>query len=423
MIRFAAPPLAPVPVSSDSSAFAPTPSVPASPDRSEGECANCGASLDGAFCAACGQKATVLRQPLHQFLGEAFTEYFGFDGRLWTSLRALLLHPGRLTRAYFAGQRVRYLRPLRLYLSATLLFFFLLSVLDPVEQVQGLVSRGLDTEQQTGLRSAAARVAQIDSALTTFSANLVRRERLVDSLRTAADSVRRGATSAEELAELENLGETVASARDSLGEYEGLDRRVRQLRWQRAQLAALPPDSMIRVEDWDRASQFIFPQNGVDINLPAWMPRSRPMQQLMQSRTSEQRAAALADFVRNALGQLPTVMFLLLPVFALLLKLIYVRRGWFYSEHLVFALHTHAFAFLVFAVIAILVGFGGDAVWATVAVRGLMLTLPVYFFVAQKRVYGQNWLKTGAKAVLLGGMYALVVLSGMILAIALAAAL
>lgn len=381
-------------------------------------CSNCRRLLDGRFCAHCGQKATELRQPIRQFVGEAFTEYFGFDGRLWTSLRELLVHPGRLTLAYLDGRRVRYLRPLRLYLSATLLFFFLLTVLDPVDKVEGLMSRGVRTEQPTGERTAAARVAQIDSALVEFAAGGEGRRGVLDSLTAVADSVSRVVVS--ETGDLEALSEAIDSQRDSLIQYARLERRVRQLRWQRDQLAVLPPDTLIRIEDWDRASEFIFPQGDIDLVMPDWMPRSRPVERLLQSRTSEQRAAALGDFVRNALGRLPTVMFLLLPVFALLLKLIYLRRGWFYSEHLVFALHTHAFAFLVFSALAVLIGFLGDATWVKWIARVLLLSLPIYFYVAQKRVYGQSWVKTGAKAVVLGGLYGIALFWGFILAVVLA---
>jgi hypothetical protein len=160
----------------------------------------------------------------------------------------------------------------------------------------------------------------------------------------------------------------------------------------------------------------------MDINLPAWMPRSRAVRDLSTARTNDARAVALGNFVRGMIGQLPTVMFLLLPVFALLLKLVYVRRGWFYSEHLVFALHTHAFVFLVFAVAAVLVGFSGGAPWASTAATVLAFGIPVYVFVAQKRVYGQGWGKTAVKTLLLLFLYSSLFSTGMVLAVLLAAA-
>lgn len=407
-------------------------SSPASPrsGREPDVCANCSGPLGEAYCPACGQKVTPLQQPIHHFLGEAFTEYFGIDGRLWTSLKLLLFRPGKLTEEYLAGRRVRYLRPLRIYLSATLAFFFLLALLDPVGQVQGFIAQ--EIEEETGMVPASDRVAELDSALAAEPVELARQERAVDSLRTLSDSLRAAlgrAASPEAAEEVESeLENALDDLDDEIGDLarlrtsESRQRRLRQLRWQRAQLAAFPPDSMIRVEDWHEAAQLVFPQNDVNIGLPVWMVRSRSVQRLAASRTNEERAEAIADFSRNAIGQLPTVMFLLLPVFALLLKLVYVRRDWFYSEHLVFALHSHAFAFLVFAVIAVLLGFSGGAAWASIVAQLLLVGIPLYFFVAQKRVYGQGWLKTGVKALLLGWVYGFLLIMGLALAILLASA-
>lgn len=56
-----------------------------------------------------------------------FAEYLGhyvaFDGPLWRTPWALVCLPGHLTNAYFHGQRRRYVLPLRVYLSASFLFF------------------------------------------------------------------------------------------------------------------------------------------------------------------------------------------------------------------------------------------------------------------------------------------------------------
>jgi hypothetical protein len=86
-------------------------------------CRNCGAAVDGAYCARCGQE-TVLRLPtLREFLREAAGRYVALDGRFWRTVIALMTRPGFLTREYFAGRRRRYIRPARLYLFATLIFF------------------------------------------------------------------------------------------------------------------------------------------------------------------------------------------------------------------------------------------------------------------------------------------------------------
>jgi len=74
-------------------------------------------------CGNCGQE-TDLHPPS---VREMFTEYLGhyvaFDGPLWRTLWALVCLPGHLTNAYFHGARRRYVLPLRVYLSASFLFF------------------------------------------------------------------------------------------------------------------------------------------------------------------------------------------------------------------------------------------------------------------------------------------------------------
>ena len=89
--------------------------------------------------------------------------------------------------------------------------------------------------------------------------------------------------------------------------------------------------------------------------------------------------------MRNA----PKAMFFLLPVFALLLKLLYVRSRRFYVEHFVFALHFHAF---VFAIATLMMGVETSPVDTL-----LVLWILVYLFLAMRRVYGQSRLKTSLK--------------------------
>ena len=66
----------------------------------ESICANCGAVLAGEYCAACGQRRFRPRdRRMAHLLGESFDALTDFDGRIWRSLRAALLQPGRIARA------------------------------------------------------------------------------------------------------------------------------------------------------------------------------------------------------------------------------------------------------------------------------------------------------------------------------------
>jgi hypothetical protein len=87
------------------------------------QCLDCGTALAGPFCSHCGQRATPPHPSLKELGGEAFAEFSGWDGKLATTLKLLITKPGELTRQFLDGRRSRFISPLRLYLSASLVFF------------------------------------------------------------------------------------------------------------------------------------------------------------------------------------------------------------------------------------------------------------------------------------------------------------
>ena len=89
-------------------------------------CPNCGSVATGRYCAICGQETTVELPSAGRFLREAAGRYVALDSRLWRSLGALLFRPGFLTREYFAGRRRRYVRPARLFVALSIVFFAIL---------------------------------------------------------------------------------------------------------------------------------------------------------------------------------------------------------------------------------------------------------------------------------------------------------
>jgi len=111
------------------------------------ECANCGAPLAGRFCQECGQKAVGPNVSLHDFFHEAIHEWGHVDGKIVQSLRLLLTKPGQLTREFLDGRRERYVGPLRLYLTCTLIFFALAAVAPAANRPFFSVTGGLKDEE------------------------------------------------------------------------------------------------------------------------------------------------------------------------------------------------------------------------------------------------------------------------------------
>ncbi|MEO0560123.1 MAG: DUF3667 domain-containing protein [Bacteroidota bacterium] len=396
-------------------------------------CLNCGNALPGAYCPSCGQKAQRLRQPVHLFLRDSFVEFFGLDGRIWKTLGVLLFKPGRLTSTYIAGRRMAYLRPLRIYLSSTLLFFVLLATLDPVRQLETQVEATFDSDT---VRVAEQLIVN-DSLLRLLPVRLEALQRARDSIQTRRDSleqVREARVDAPEAqdslaAEVRSLGGLARDIDELEGEVEevdedteGVTERMAELRLESALLSALPPDTLIVPDEIQEVTRRLL-SDGPQISLggPDWLTRSRAAQALRDARTNSERGRAAVDLLRGAIGHIPTVMFIVLPVFAFILKVLYVRRDWYYSEHLVFGLHTHAFAFVIFSLIGLasLVGSGSD--WSAPVITVLALSIPLYFLLAQKHVYRQGWIRTVVKAWVLGWVYLSVIGFGLVAAFLLAA--
>src|SRR5207249_12187438 len=87
-------------------------------------CENCGAGLQGHWCAQCGQPAIEYRRSFRYVVADLLNEFLNWDSKFFTTIALLILKPWRLTNEFLAGKRVRYVNPLRLYLLASILFFF-----------------------------------------------------------------------------------------------------------------------------------------------------------------------------------------------------------------------------------------------------------------------------------------------------------
>lgn len=104
-------------------------------------CLNCGAALSGAFCAACGQRSVPADPSVAELAGDAWQEFSGLDGRIAETFRGLL-QPGRLTIDYIAGRRARYLSPVKLYLTVSVIYFLVAAAAPQMPARQGSAVTG-----------------------------------------------------------------------------------------------------------------------------------------------------------------------------------------------------------------------------------------------------------------------------------------
>lgn len=116
------------------------------------------------------------------------------------------------------------------------------------------------------------------------------------------------------------------------------------------------------------------------------------------------------DFSNAFSSQFSTVLFYLLPVFALLFKLLYVRRDFYYSEHLVFAIFYYNFFYLAASVYMLMT----FVPWLGNLINyAIVVWMIAYLPVAMKRMYNQSWRKTIFKFALFSFMFIICLSLGM----------
>ena len=156
-----------------------------------GLCLNCGTALIGNFCHACGQSEHVHRS-LASIGHDLLHGVFHFEGKIWRTVPMLLLHPGALTRRYIAGERVRFVSPLALFLFSVFLMFATLHTfggemapdLSPAKRGQATAKLDAKIAEATArLDAAKARHARFPA--TAPDSDLVAAQERVDSLKSA----------------------------------------------------------------------------------------------------------------------------------------------------------------------------------------------------------------------------------------------
>ena len=114
----------------------------------------------------------------------------------------------------------------------------------------------------------------------------------------------------------------------------------------------------------------------------------------------------------TTVASMPRLVFVLMPAFALLTLVFYRRTQPHFAAHLYYALHAHAFAFLVFAVLVLFRNLG-TVVRGTADVLGVVW-LVAYYYVSLRRVYGESWARTIGKGTAIGVLYVAVIVMSLL---------
>ena len=99
-------------------------------------CLNCGHPFNGheKFCPECGQKNKNARITFKSFLAEVFNGFISWDAKFWKTIIPLIIAPGKVSKDYIEGKRMRYANPFRFYLTVSILFFLVLGFINTYQK-------------------------------------------------------------------------------------------------------------------------------------------------------------------------------------------------------------------------------------------------------------------------------------------------
>jgi hypothetical protein len=322
-------------------------------------CRNCSFSFGETtpnFCLGCGQDTLNHPPTFWEFVHEFVTHYVALEGKLWKSLMLLFFKPAELTREYRAGRKLRYISPLRLYITASFLFFLVVKVAG----WGGLVNVNVgDTAAKKQEAAAALDVAKKEIAASLKEAK--------EEIAAAA-----GKTEAEK-----------AKAQIELGRAES----VLNVAVNETAKASIGKPVVAVGED------AVMLDCRPDETACAWLK-----QRLNDKWQGRSNADVFREMKSSVMGNIPYALFMLLPLFALLTKVFYVNRNLYFGEHMVYALHVHAFTFFILLLMAILPqGVGGM----------IFIAALVYYFIAMQRFFGGRWWANLLRYFVIGNVYPL----------------
>jgi hypothetical protein len=330
------------------------------PERKDKNCLNCGTEVQGRFCHVCGQENIIPHQNFWSLTKHFIYDIFHFDGKFFDTVKYLFIKPGYVAKEYVKGKRMSFLDPIRMYLFTSAIFFLIFfKFMNPVPR--------LNLKEGKRDLSNVERIHVIDS----IQAKLGNSRQ--DSIKRAQLEILKDTTTPLLLSDVALLTQSNITIGDNkfhtLEEYEAHQKKLAE--------------------------------NKRD----GWFKRALVKRSLQINQKYEgDQSALLKEFIDSFLHRLPILLFVSLPFFALILKMLYSRRkNFFYSDHAVFTLYQYIFGFILLLFLFSFSRLEDATGWEIFSwLFGIGFIYGGYYLLRSlKLFYNQTWGKTTVKFLLL----------------------
>ncbi|SIS94727.1 Protein of unknown function [Zobellia uliginosa] len=336
------------------------------------ECLNCGHPLDlsDRYCPNCSQANSTKKISLKDYVDEFFGTLIAYDSRLFRTLSTLLIRPGKITRSYIDGKRVSFTNPFRFLLSLAIIYFLMINFTGNFSKLDKYAVQDFSA------------VEDVISELTIDPANEeeVELSQKIDSLKKVVNY---------------DTYKARKHKRDSLllldpgAHIKKIDQGLLGDRFSAKHVlftTLLKHDTIYDYQDIEQKYGFAETfENKMAFNT------ANGFLKLQKSPGS---------FLSTLISKLPFVVFFFLPVFTLFIWLVYIRKKYSYTDHLIFSFHNTALLFIL-----LIISYLIDSVFKTNSNWIFLMIFSTYLFAAMRNFYGQGIFKTIVKYLFLNTIF------------------
>ena len=381
-------------------------------------CSNCGVQLAGMYCHKCGQSSKSMIKFFGEVVKELLDDTIGYDSRIKHSILPLLFKPGRITLDYIKGKRFYYVLPFRLYLITSLILILLVKAAANTDDLKfdNLVKVKGDQTASQELQDEINQELNLELGELNKTLNQKKKSRPNEQALVQQQS------NSEEQQVPENDSDNQQDSGQNIKEQNIKEQNVKEQDVKEQDVKEQGDSDSINL-DWNSETLQL---DGIENIEESWFKTFLEVINPKIKNWKEDPGPLVDSFFEA----LPYMMFLILPIFAIFLKVFYAFSKRYYIEHLVFLLHNHAFMYMVM-MLEIITEYVADKLrvldnsFASSIATGLEFLagllfywMFIYVLLAMKRFYHQGWAVTIFKTMLLAFIYFIMIGIGFMMTLA-----
>ncbi|SHK83545.1 DUF3667 domain-containing protein [Maribacter aquivivus] len=327
------------------------------------DCLNCGHPLElsDKYCPNCSQANSTKKLTLFDFFEEFLANYFSYDSKLWKTLTALLLKPGKITREYINGKRLSYTNPFRFLLSLSIIYFLIISFNSEFESYNKFGS---------------------ENKKPIFDLN-----EEFDKIEFENEEERQLALTQMDSLKINRFFKNQISDKDStiLKDPKSYFKEINTENLTRRFLGKIDFFNSIIKHD----TIYYFEQGVTKFEIPENRENEMAFNLANSFVDIEKRPGT---FVNSLISKLPFTTFFFLPFFSFFIWMVYIRKKYTYTDHLIFSFHNQSLLFILLIVSNLI-----NSVFNISSEGVFILIFAIYLYKAMRNFYQQGRVKTVIK--------------------------